>query len=112
VDSDVSGYPWAAFYDDKRVVTWQDCLPQDTPHWGLIAIGQRTERIYPPVLCDGRKAWLYRADLGHWQEPDDAGFIDILVHHAHDVTAVRYGRMINTEMFRELWAQAREFAHG
>lgn len=98
---------WRIYYEDSVY----EGTPQDSPVWGVVAIAQR-DVDYDKVLCSGVPWYVYRDDLGHWQELDTVGFHDVLLNNAHNVTAVRPGRYISTDKFKLIWQQAREWARG
>jgi hypothetical protein len=78
----------------------------------VVAIAQRVGAEYDNVLCSGVPWYVYRTDHGFWMELDQVGFHDILVNHADAVSAVRPGRYIRTDRFKEIMAAATEWARG
>jgi len=107
---------WRLFYDSGLTFGSSQGTPHESPGWGVVAIAQDTGQRYEQVLASGVPWYVYRTDWGHWQELDDTGYLDTMVHHAQDVSAVRPGRYMARDAFQAIWAEARtlaaEWAHG
>jgi hypothetical protein len=105
-------FPWLLFYEDGSAFGWEDGAPHESPPWGAIVVGQRTRGQFKDVLYSGVPWFVYHDDHGCWMEHDDNGYLDVMVHKAHLVSAVRFGRWGLKPQFWHLVKQAQEFARG
>jgi hypothetical protein len=95
----IENLEWQIWYEDGSTFSNDDGLPEESPPWGAVAIGQRARRHYQDALYSGAPWYVYRTDHGFWMELDDTGYLDCMVHHAKDVSAVRPGRYIRRDHF-------------
>ncbi len=102
---------WRLYYEDGSTFGSNDGGPDESPVWGIVVIGQRTGDQYDKVLCSGVPWYVFRSDLGFWQELDVVGFHDVLFNNAHNVAAVRPGRYVPSDKFKESWKRAREWVN-
>jgi len=77
-------------YENGDIYTSLDGLPKDAPNWGVLAIAQPNVD-YRDILWN-EYVYIYRTDRGFWTGHDRGGLIDQLVHFAHLIEAVRFGR--------------------
>jgi len=103
---------WRIYYEDGSTFSSEDGAPETSPPWGVVAIGQRTEKKYQDALYSGSSWYVYRTDHGFWMELDETGYLDCMAHHAKDVSAVRPGRYIRRDVFRATMKAVEAWLHG
>lgn len=87
---------WVIYYADGTKFTSGDGFPEDSPKWGVVAIGQMVGTSAMPL---GGDYFTYR---GRWYNHDLVGLVDQLTHYAKDIQAVRIGRYINDPQYKQI----------
>ena len=95
-------WTWKIFYEDGSAFSNLDGEAQKSPKFGLIAVAMAKVENEDDILSS-EPYYLHRKDTDRWLECDEVGFWDQMIHRAHLIDCVRWGRrMWSTQEFREL----------
>lgn len=92
---------WRVFYADGSSFGSADGLPEASPAWGVVAIGQANGITGHSVLIGD--FFLY---FDRWYACDREGMIDQCVHRGHELRAFRLGRLLGPDEWAAVLSRA------